>query len=736
MHNSGTSLLGNLMHAAGVPMGPKLLLREKIPEERRPRYDYFEDHDVVQLQDQTLLDLQRHWSSYRGSFRLPGQDHPARQRFRAELMTLVLQRFAVDPLWLVKDPRSAVLAEDWLTVLRDLEISCTLVLVHRDPTSNIRSFSSKGQVPLLWAEALWQRTYANALGAASELADQQVLVTDFDQLMHAPHQEVQRLCEALDWSVPETVLERLQGNVDPSLPTQTSAATSTGVPKTLTLHPATTHLQQRLLDLQLDASGLPELLASAMAESMADVAAPLQLNGELCEGQTLLPKVSVALVTAELQGWGPGGGIGSAVRELALTLAEAGHAVTVLLVQSNEPQSGIPLAGVSVTHLNSAGLSRLQLVRRIATALQTLTVDVVHLHDWLGYGSGLRQALGADGPKIVVGLHGPSAWTRSGNPWPRSNEGGLLASEAELFDEGLVRALERDALDQADWLVSPSSALATWVQEQLLPGQPRERLLVNRNCPLPERLRAMARPDPTLPLSPCDLVYFGRLEQRKGLTLFLDTLLRLNPRPKRVLFLGNDCVVGRSRDGSPEWGSERIRRQLQGSGIEATLEHGLQRDEALQLLMNLRAPVVIPSLIENSPCVVEELLNSGLPMVVSAVGGTAELVRPQDRHWLSAPEPEALAHHLQKLLAISASDRKAYRLHAAIENWRIPLSWQAFHERLPRAARPGDSTSSEPDGHDDLLAQGDPWPLWRRALRKSRHLAGRGRRQLQAWLKR
>ena len=92
MHNSGTSLVGALLHAAGVPMGDRLLLREAIEPSRRPRYDYFEDEDVVALQDATLLNLQRHWSSYRSSWPLPPADNSDRQTFRRELSALVQQR--------------------------------------------------------------------------------------------------------------------------------------------------------------------------------------------------------------------------------------------------------------------------------------------------------------------------------------------------------------------------------------------------------------------------------------------------------------------------------------------------------------------------------------------------------------------------------------------------------------------------------------------------------------------
>ena len=92
MHNSGTSLLSNLMHGAGVPLGPHLLLRDRMPEQRRPPYDYYEDADIVELQDQTLLELQRHWSSYRASWPLPPAYHPSRERFRQQLQRLIPER--------------------------------------------------------------------------------------------------------------------------------------------------------------------------------------------------------------------------------------------------------------------------------------------------------------------------------------------------------------------------------------------------------------------------------------------------------------------------------------------------------------------------------------------------------------------------------------------------------------------------------------------------------------------
>ena len=541
MHNSGTSLLGNLMQAAGIPLGPDLLLRERIPEEKRPRYDYFEDEAIVQLQDGCLLDLQRHWSSYRSAFRLPERQHPARAQFRQKLAELIPLRLQKDAMWLVKDPRSAVLVEDWLKVLQSLNVEARPLIVHRDPASNIRSFSNKGQVPAIWAEALWQRTYAEALQAASALPQENTAFTSFDALIGEPAQEIKRLCDWLERPLSAEAETLLSSRVDRSLPTQ-SKETPGDAGSAAELHPGTVALQARLQDGVPAAPGCQHCWRMNWSKPPTSPP-PLELNRVQREQQTLLPKVSVTLVTSELQGWGPGGGIGSAMRELAVTLRSAGHPVTVLLVQPGAAADGPALEGVAVHHLDSSACSRLALVRRVAAWLKDHRTDVVHLHDWLGLASGLKEALQPHPPQMVVGIHGPSAWARNGNPWPRDAQGGLLAQEEQLFDEGVVRALELDGLLQADWLVSPSAAMATWVSDNLLNGHRPEHLLVNRNCPLAQRLQ---RPERNNTVSPegVDLVYFGRLEQRKGLALFLEALLYMYRRPQRVLFLGSDCVVG------------------------------------------------------------------------------------------------------------------------------------------------------------------------------------------------
>ena len=664
MHNSGTSLVGALLHAAGVPMGDRLLLREAIEPSRRPRYDYFEDEDVVALQDATLLNLQRHWSSYRSSWPLPPADNSDRQTFRRELSALVQQRLRRQKLWVVKDPRTGVLLDDWLQVLQTLNVTVKLLIVHRSPASNIRSFSSKGQVPALWAEALWQRTYSEALNIAARLPAAQVSRARFSDLMADPQREAGHLCTFLNWPSPADLAERVRARFDPSLPTES------GSNATHYLHPATLDLQQQLEQPELGnnpaAATLSPLLDTALIKAMAAEQSDLQLNALHAGGQSLLPKARVTIVTAELQGWGPSGGIGSAYGQLAEDLAAAGHHVRVLLVAPGDQPPTLDRQGLMLERLDPSGLPRLELGRRVAEAVLRDPGDVVHLHDWLGLGSGLKQALGPDGPPLIVGLHGPSAWTRSGNPWP------MEAEPEALYAEGVVRALEADAIRHADLLVAPSQFMAHWVQHQLLDGADRPEIRVQRNCPL-----HYSRPHSDGQNNTDVLVYFGRLEQRKGLLLFLDALEQLQRKPDQVVFVGGDCRIGETH-----WGAELARQRVDQLGIPGAFHPDLQRQEALQRLIELAGVVVIPSLIENSPCVVEELLGSGLRLVVTSVGGTAELVAESSRRWLCPPDPNALAARLTE--ALSSANPEAFRLEAARPGWQISLSWQAFHERLPK----------------------------------------------------
>jgi glycosyltransferase involved in cell wall biosynthesis len=60
---------------------------------------------------------------------------------------------------------------------------------------------------------------------------------------------------------------------------------------------------------------------------------------------------------------------------------------------------------------------------------------------------------------------------------------------------------------------------------------------------------------------------------------------------------------------------------------------------------------VLPSIMENSAYTVMECLTMGIPMVASDVGGTSELVHPDDvDKVLTIPTPKPLAKRIREIL--------------------------------------------------------------------------------------
>jgi len=76
-------------------------------------------------------------------------------------------------------------------------------------------------------------------------------------------------------------------------------------------------------------------------------------------------------------------------------------------------------------------------------------------------------------------------------------------------------------------------------------------------------------------------------------------------KPTEVVFLGGDCVINQK-----QLGSSTANERLAELEITGRFLCTLTRDQALQTLEELQGVVVIPSLIENSPCALEELLDS------------------------------------------------------------------------------------------------------------------------------
>ena len=356
----------------------------------------------------------------------------------------------------------------------------------------------------------------------------------------------------------------------------------------------------------------------------------------------------VAIVTYELVGLTRTGGIGTAYTALAHALAAAGASVDVLFTGWPSPGIDVERAvamyahtGIRVHLLDDAELDAYvaahEYGRRAHAAYRWLRAreeagepfDVIHAPECAGHGSAVTAAKHAGeafaATTVVIGTHGSSRWVREVNGDPFGAPGQLA-----------VDALERRTVEQADVVVSPSAYLLddmrargwrlprrTFVQQYVVPPAAAE--FADR------RLEAVR-----------ELVFFGRLEVRKGMVLFMDALDRLVGRvPGRdlsVTFLGRpDIIDGRPAD---ELLAERRRRWPWR--VQALTD--LDQPEALAYLQGADRLAVMPSLADNLPLTVLEALGLRIPFVTTSTGGIPEMIHPDDVQRCAVPaDPQALA---------------------------------------------------------------------------------------------
>lgn len=157
------------------------------------------------------------------------------------------------------------------------------------------------------------------------------------------------------------------------------------------------------------------------------------------------------------------------------------------------------------------------------------------------------------------------------------------------------------------------------------------------------------------------------------------------PRPeadRRLLFVGNleplDLkgfptllrALARLRERRRDWelrvigdGPERVRheRSVVELGLtEHVAFHGSQPKSAVAQAMRDADLLVLPSRVDNLPCVIVEALASGLPVVSTAVGGIPELVDERSGRLVQPENPDALADALDAMLAqLETFDRAA-----------------------------------------------------------------------------
>lgn len=300
--------------------------------------------------------------------------------------------------------------------------------------------------------------------------------------------------------------------------------------------------------------------------------------------------------------------------------------------------------------------------------------DIVYLQDWHGNGFHplrMRRLQGQKKPVFVTVLHSNSAWIRAG----------MQKFPTDTYHDMSLDFVERYSVEHSDFLAAPSRYMLEWVHRHHWKLPPSEHIHI---VGLP------FLPSPELPLVVQTekqrfkrLVFFGRLETRKGFDLFVEGLLLLNKKDRRALAGIEEIVfLGKEGDHQFETAEKAASHLQQATHISVIHLTDYDSKQAQQyLLMNAGdALVVIASLTDNFPyAVIESSLIGGIQLLYAATGGIPEILPTASPDCFFAPYLQPFTEKLAKRLHNGINPAEKI---AAYEWEKHNQRWLDFHRQV------------------------------------------------------
>ena len=250
---------------------------------------------------------------------------------------------------------------------------------------------------------------------------------------------------------------------------------------------------------------------------------------------------------------------------------------------------------------------------RVRTILQAERPDVVITHNLKGLGLNIPRVIRAEGIAHIHVLHDLQLIYPSG----------LLIvgqEQASRWAQPFYKVYKyfcQNRIGNPDMVISPSEYLKQAYLEAGFFQHTKVRVLRN-----PPPVHSSPRPEQRAP-GPLQLLYVGQLASHKGIKFLLETYKNLK-QDRRLLIVGDGQL-----------------RPL----VEAAAAHdnsirylGYMPPEELSKFFSIVDALVVPSLCyENSPTVIYEALNAGLPVVAARIGGVGELIQEGVSGYLFTP---------------------------------------------------------------------------------------------------
>lgn len=385
----------------------------------------------------------------------------------------------------------------------------------------------------------------------------------------------------------------------------------------------------------------------------------------------------ICIVTPDLLGPVKNGGIGTSCYFLAKKLAELGYQVSVLFTQPASHDSSkswmkkYESFGVSVSILNEwvnassaeelrPDIDALKISYWVYSWLREYDFDIVFFMEWKGNGFFSLQAKFAGvsflNTSLVVQLHSPSIWHAANN-----------ASLLELSEKELMtHFIERKSIALADCLVSPSHYMLNWLIDHNFATK-------GENFVIPNLIDKPILTEKSADCKVVEIVFFGRLEYRKGLKQFCDAIDLLSESEYlqlSVTFLGKFAFIDDTHSGL------YISNRMSKWRFPVSIKPKMDQEEAIAYLKEGGRLAVMPSISDNSPYTVYECLINEIPFIARDVGGVAELIDNESRNYcLFGQSPRSL---FEKIVTSISSNFPIAKLNFSLDE--NLLSWQKFIE--------------------------------------------------------
>lgn len=393
-----------------------------------------------------------------------------------------------------------------------------------------------------------------------------------------------------------------------------------------------------------------------------------------------MPKVAIVSHDVQTVLNGRAGGVGAFVTHWARLLKQAGEDVTIILTRQEPFPVSIDPAwraryeswGIHLIEIHNdlPSVDRwgdhwtLRLSEKVTPILRDF--DILYFQDWANVAfhlARMKRFSPQPLPTLITVLHGPSMWERSGNQ-----------TYPHIPDDLHLDFIERYAAEHSDHVLAPSRYLLRWTQHN---GWRYRSKPLSMGLP---HLDPNPLPDTNTTPQLRNIIFFGRLETRKGLRILTDALLRLPdlwPSIESLILLGQEKESGALQQALAHLAPTGLRVEhishLDSVGVRSYLQQGACDSLA-----------IIPSPAENFPyAVIEASLIPGLNLLCSSGGGVPEVLGDAPQQ-LFDPHPAALADKIRERFAQPLAPSQLARYDWQSANRR----WLHFHQSLAPTPKP------------------------------------------------